>query len=228
MEKLIYILGGDPQSTAKNFEAFKQEVVPALQKAGASRIRICIKDQQALAASALQQGELAENIWGYLSLWVDSRCQHATIKPLVERVCDFQYGYAAAESEQLFHDWEPNGKRACGMNQVVFFRHTPNLSRQEFLDIWLNSHTQIAIDTQSTFGYIQHIVGDKLDEDCPVFHAAVEENFPAAAMTSQEAFYESKGDAESYQRNLTAMIESVFRFIDMESIIVLPMSEYNF
>jgi hypothetical protein len=138
------------------------------------------------------------------------------------------HAYAVAESEQLKYEFDRNGARMEGLNEVVCFRKPAHQDRAEWLDIWLGSHTAVALDTQSTFGYRQHIVGDVLTAGSPVFDAIIEENFPSAAMTSQEAFYDCVGDPEEYQRRLGIMIESCIRFIDMETLEVMPTTEYNF
>ena len=114
------------------------------------------------------------------------------------------------------------------MNEVVMFRKPEDVDRADFLDVWLGSHTQIAIDTQSTFGYVQNIVGDTLDPGSPWFDAIVEENFPEAAMTSQEAFYNAVGNEALYKEREKIMIDSVVRFIDFASMERMPLSEYNF
>ncbi len=54
----------------------------------------------------------------------------------------------------------------------------------------------------------------------------MEENFPPEAMTSDHAFYATGGDEALLQARLKAMMDSCVRFIDFESIDVLPMSEY--
>ena len=163
-----------------------------------------------------------------VSLWVNSRVISPRLLSVFSAVSGFQHGYAVAESGQLFHDYETDGSRVAGMNQIALFKRPDTLSREEWLSIWLESHTKVAIDTQSTFGYRQHIVGDILTDDAPHFDAIVEENFPAAAMTSMEAFYDAVGDEEKFTQRLGEMIASVSRFIDMGSLQVLPTSEYNF
>jgi hypothetical protein len=92
--------------------------------------------------------------------------------------------------------------------------------------VWQGSHTQVAIDTQATFGYRQNLVVRGIGEDTPAFDAIVEENFPPEAMTSDHAFYDTGGDEALLAERMTAMMESCARFIDFESIDVVPMSEY--
>ena len=227
MEKLIYLLG-QPESQAVDAldHALRVETVVSLQGTGASHIRACIRDYHVQPAAKRCQGELPGEVWCYLSLWVASRTHHQVLRDILLPLASFLYAYTVAESEQLSHEYAIDGSRVEGMNHVVCFRKPTEQGRSEWLDTWLNSHSQIAIDTQSTFGYIQHIVGDTLEPGSPQFDAFVEENFPAAAMASDEVFYDATGD--ELQRRTEGMINSELRFIDMESLQVMPMSEYNF
>ena len=227
LEKLIYLLGQPGNQTVDALDqTLRAETVAQLRGAGASYIRACIRDYHVQPAAKRCQGKLPGQIWCYLTLWVASRTQHRVLRDILAPLAAFLHAYTAAESEQLSHGYALDGSRVEGMNQVVCFRRPAAQERGEWLDTWLNSHSQIAIDTQSSFGYIQHIVGDTLEPESPHFDAFVEENFPAAAMASDEAFYDATGD--ELQRRMEGMINSVLRFIDMESLQVMPMSEYNF
>ncbi|MFT5484520.1 MAG: hypothetical protein ACI9GW_003186 [Halieaceae bacterium] len=227
MEKLIYLLGR-PENA--DIEALSQqlrgEIVAKLTALGASAIRLCIDDAD-VASATNRQGDMAAASWCVVSLWVNSRLINSKLVALFGAVSSFQHGYAVAESEQLRYDFQRDGSRTAGMNQVVFFRGREDLPRAAWLSIWLESHTDIAIDTQSTFGYRQHVVGDVLTSNSPHFGAIVEENFPVAAMNSLAAFYDAEGDDAKLKERLEAMMNSVTRFIDMDSLQVLPTSEYN-
>ena len=119
------------------------------------------------------------------------------------------------------------GGRVPGMCQVVFLQRPSRLGEQEWLAIWKDSHTSIAIDTQSTFGYRQNVIERALSEDAPALNAMIEENFPVGAMSSDHAFYGvPEGDDAALQANLEAMLQSCARFIDFDRIEVIPMSEY--
>ena len=56
----------------------------------------------------------------------------------------------------------------------------------------------------------------------------MEENFPAAAMSSRPAFYDAVGDDALYEQREQEMMASAMRFIDFDEINCIPMSEYNF
>ncbi len=229
MEKLVYLLGKPAgREVAELAAEMRRGGIERLRSAGASRIRLGIADERVAPAEALRMGALARDTWCYVALWVRSRTRHPAVKAALQALAGFVHGYAVAESEQLPRDFSADGERVAGMNQVVLFRALAGLGRGEFLGLWLDSHTRIAIDTQSSFGYVQQIVGDRLDEDSPRYDAIVEENFPAGAMSSRAAFYDAVGEPAKLERNEAAMMASVARFIDLDSVERMPMSEYNF
>ena len=122
---------------------------------------------------------------------------------------------------------EPKVERLPGWQQIVPLKIPSTISRQQWLDIWLYSHADIACETQSTFGYIHNIVQRTtmgVDSD---IDAIVTENFPDAAMSDDAAFYDAVGDAEKLAANQHAMMESCERFIDNSDIAVVPMSAYR-
>jgi hypothetical protein len=112
------------------------------------------------------------------------------------------------------------------MCTVVFMHRPQGLTRGQWLAYWKDSHTNIAIETQSTFGYRQNLVVCARGTDTPACDAIVEENFPPGAMASDHAFYDTGGDEVVLRQRMTAMMESCARFIDFARIDVVPMSEY--
>jgi len=134
--------------------------------------------------------------------------------------------YLVNEAEVLAHK-AASGERVYGFCQVVFLQRPPQLSEGEWLELWQGRHTQVAVDTQATFGYRQNVITQSTVEGAPVFHAIVEENFPPRAMTSDREFYGVSSDTD-LKTNLDAMLESCARFIDFDKIDVIPMSEYFF
>ncbi|MEM7279948.1 MAG: hypothetical protein AAF385_17730 [Pseudomonadota bacterium] len=127
---------------------------------------------------------------------------------------------------QLQHPNEP-GERCFGLCQVALLRRPATLNSERWQSIWQDSHTQIAIETQATFGYRQNRVLKALEATAPAVDAIVEEYFPPEAMSSDHAFYGTGGDEKVLAERTTRLIESCARFIDFEHIDVIPMSEYR-
>lgn len=205
-------------------------VQQALLKSGVRNLRLNLVDAEIAPAEGLRQVNSRPAWDALVSMWVDTAIRRSDQEAVLAGCSERFHGYLVTESEPIVNDKHPAepGQRVAGMNQVVFLQRPQRLSYQHWLDIWHGSHTQVAIDTQSTFGYRQNVIVRPLTYAAPHYDAIIEENFPAAAMTSQPAFYEAEGDDDKFKRNLQAMMDSCARFIDFDKIDVIPTSEYNF
>ncbi|MEP5766389.1 MAG: hypothetical protein ABJ308_17445 [Halieaceae bacterium] len=225
MEKILYPVWKPDALDPDAFrELLLQEVAPALVQAGVRGLRISVVDSEVAAAAGLRQETLGAALDAMLSVWLDSSVYRQEVESIIAARVARMDGYLVTESEPL-KSGTAEGERTSGMAQVVFLQRPERLSEVEWLDIWHGSHTQVAIETQSTFGYRQNVVARALTAGAPVIDAIIEENFPAAAMTSQQAFFGVSTD-EELQANLSAMVDSCARFIDFDKINVVPTSEY--
>jgi hypothetical protein len=231
VEKLLYPLW---KPDALGSDAFRdqllQQLAPQLTGlTGVHGLRICVADSAVAAADRRRMESHAPVPDAMVSMWVDFAGAAGRWEPLIDAHVSRRTAYQVAEAEPLVnqqaHPSKP-GERVYGMCQVVFMSPPADLPYDQWLALWKDSHTQVAIDTQSTFGYRQNLVVRRLGEDTPACHAIVEENFPPEAMTSDHAFYATGGDEALLKHNMTAMIESCARFIDLAQIDVIPMSEY--
>ena len=231
MEKLLYPLWKDDSLSGDEFrDALLHRLAPLLTAvAGVHGLRICVADSAVAPAAGRRMESRKPVPDGMLSLWVDYAGAAPDWEPLIDAHVARKTGYLVAEAEPLVnqqaHPSQP-GERVYGMCHVVFFRKLAGLEREAWFRTWKDSHTQVAIETQSTFGYRQNVVVRALGENTPVCDAIVEENFPPEAMTSDHAFYNTGGDDALLEQRMTAMMESCARFIDFEHIDVIPMSEY--
>lgn len=231
MEKLLYPLWKPDDLDPDAFrDALLTALAPALcEQEGIHGVRLCVADSDVAPAAGRRMENNPPVPDAMLSLWVDYAGQATCWEPLIEAQVARFGAYLVAEAEPLVnqraHPSAP-GERVHGMCHVVFMDPPAGLDREQWLAIWKDSHTQVAIDTQSTFGYRQNVVVRTLGEGTRACHAIVEENFPPEAMTSDHAFYATGGDDAVLERHMTAMIESCARFIDLARIDVIPMSEY--
>jgi len=230
VEKLVYSLWSLPGQDGDAYrDLLLAELPAALELLPAVRgARLAIADSAVQPADRRRMESHPPVPTALLSLWVDYAGE-GSWQPLLSRLAARSSGYLVAEAEPLQSGRSHPagvGERVYGMCHVVWLRKPAQLDRREWLAIWKGSHTGVAIDTQSTFGYRQNVVVQALDPDCPPCDAVVEEHFPPEAMTSDHAFYATGGDESLLQQRMTAMIESCARFIDFEHIDVVPMSEY--
>ena len=203
---------------------------PALAALDAVRgLRVCVADSAVAPGAGRRIESHPPTPDAVLSLWVNYAEQRHLWEPLINSAVARWTAYLVAEAEPLINRVaHPRalGERMYGMCHVVFMSPPAAMDRDEWLSVWKESHTQVAIDTQSTFGYRQNVVVRRLTDDTPTCHAIVEENFPPQAMTDDHAFYATGGDEAVLEKHVNAMMESCSRFIDFAQIDVVPMSEY--
>lgn len=243
MEKVVYLLQVDRQPGAL-LDFVEQKLLPPLYDLSASDIHFALADDSMLAAAdkTLQQAGAEFNVyltfWLPTALWLDSWMTNAAAKAfakVLEQQAATVRCYAVTEStvldvkDQLL---ARSGGVTClpGWQQVVTLRIPESISRPQWLDTWLYSHSDIACQTQSTFGYIHNIVQRPLRDTVSVaatVDAIVTENFPDAAMTDPEAFYNAEGDPDKLKQHFAEMMQSCERFIDNSAISVVPMRAYT-
>lgn len=231
MEKVIYALWRDPRVTAEAFAlTVRRELSRQLLALGARGVQVNVCDEAVLPAAQLRQSQTQPPICGAVSVWLDSA--NATFrKPCDEAVAavvSHMAAYLVSESEPIRNTRFParEGERTKGFSQMAFLSVPPRLTPGAWLDIWHGHHTQVAIDTQDNFQYVQNFVVRPLTYGAPRYSAIVEECFPQAAMTDAQAFFNAIGEPDKFKRNLDVMMDSCSRFIDFDKIDVVPTSQY--
>lgn len=233
MEKVIAALWKADSEDRDTFNARVLADLPAkLEAAGASRVRINVEDAITDTGNMLRQtrGEAQHN--AAVQFWMPSA--NAIFRADVDAVLAATGVRFAAwlvlESTILPNkDHSPApGTRNWGWAQMAFLTRPERLTFDEWLAIWQDSHTRVAIDTQSNFEYVQNVVIRALTPGAPPYAAIVEECFPEAALTDPFVFFDAVGNQEKFTANLSTMMESCNRFIDQGTIDVIPTSQYNF
>jgi hypothetical protein len=192
-------------------------------------LRIAVADSAVAPAATKRMASSGPLPDGVVSIWMDRADNRQPLEQLLGQSVERYSCYLASEAEPLLNREHPAvpGERVYGMCQVVFLQRPARLGQQQWLAIWKDSHTQVAIDTQSTFGYRQNVLQRPLSPGAAALDAMIEENFPPEAMTSDHAFYGVQPeDDEGLQVNLSTLLSSCARFIDFDKIDVIPMSEY--
>ena len=229
MEKLIYAVWKHEAESPSEFKnKLLGEVSETLIKLGVHKLLVSIVDEDVEPAEPLRMIVTRPSAQGIVSLWVDTANDRGPIESVMEGAVSRIAGYLVTESMPIVNTKHAvrDGERVPGMNSVVFFKKPPRLSYEYWLETWLGSHTKVAIDTQSTFGYKQNVIVRPLTYVAPPYNAIVEENFPEAAMTDNQAFYDAPGDEEKCKKNEQAMIDSCDRFLDFDKLDRIITSEY--
>jgi hypothetical protein len=230
MEKMIYVVWKHEIDTEAVFrQNLLEKVSRQIVDAGARHMRIGVVDEHVAPAAPLRIEATKPPISGMISIWADTSVRRRPFENAIQAAVSRMAGYLVTESEPIVNTKHvaADGQRTPGMYQVVLLRKPPRLSHEQWLEIWLGSHTQVAIDTQSTFGYRQNVIVRPLTYAAPPYDAIIEELFPAEAMTDPMVFYNAVGDEAKRKRHEKAMVDSVVRFIDFDKMDRIPMSEYT-
>jgi hypothetical protein len=230
LEKVIYALWRDPRQPLDDWcRTLRSEVADKLAALGAHSVQINVLDEFAAPGVDHIQGR-GPLIEGIAQVWLDSANdrQRRVFDSAIASVSWQMAAYLVCESvlqADLPRPSRPGERTAC-FSQMALFRCLPRLSREEWWDIWRNSHSQIALETQGSFYYAQNLVVRALTFGAPAYDVIVEECFPEAALTSPHAFFGAEGDDAKLQANRQASMDSISRFIDFNAIAVIPTSQY--
>ncbi|MCV7385580.1 EthD domain-containing protein [Mycolicibacter longobardus] len=164
-----------------------------------------------------------------ISLWTQQYYGEATRAAiaLIEAESDSAAAYLVTESTPMPPPDPGDGARTPGLANVALLRRPADLDQETWLHRWHIDHTQIAIDTQATFGYTQNTVVRALTQDAPRIDAIVEELFPDEAVSDPYAFYGAADDADLGDR-VSRLLASVSRFGAHQNIDTVPTSRYVF
>ncbi len=228
----MYLVWRQPGQTRDAFaQRLRTQLAAPLQLAGVRALQVNVADADVEPAAKLKQTHTDPPIEAIVSVWVDSAIAHlrAPVDRIIAEHGRATAAYLVTESQPLRNKKHPPhiGMRTEGFAQVALLKRPARLAAHEWLDIWHNHHTQVAIETQSTFEYTQNVVVRSLSAGAPVFDAIVEECFPATAMTDPYTFFDAPGDEAKFQRNLARMMDSVGRFLDLGTIDVVPTSQFR-
>jgi len=162
-----------------------------------------------------------------VSMWTQqsygAQVQAATA--LLEKECDDVAAYLVTESVPLPPPLTVPGQRTRGLANVALLRRPTDLDESTWLSRWHIDHTPVAIETQSTFGYIQNAVVRAVTPDAPVVSAIVEELFPAEAISDLHAFFGASDDDDLRDR-MERMIASTSAFGANENVDTVPTSRF--
>lgn len=223
MEKLVYLVFQPADLPGSKLRgALLEKCVPALRDAGAREITVDVHDEEVASGTPIRKSD--PPIRAMLSFWMHSADDRAPCETALAAHAEHLAGYLVVESRPLVHE-APEGRRTPGMNQVTCISKKPGLDTDEFIRIWHGDHRIVAIETQSTVGYVRNVIVRKLTAGAPNWDAIVEETFPIEALTDPRVFYAAKSDDE-LKGNVERMMESCHRFLDFEPMECTHMSEY--
>jgi hypothetical protein len=225
MQKLFYLIFEDAKADGTKLrERLCREAVPAIRTSGALEISVFGSDSDVAAGSPVCNSD--PPIRAMISFWLLDAADRGPAEAALGDVVGGRIaGYLVVESRPMAHE-RPTGRRTKGMKQISCITKRPELSQEEFIRIWHDDHRKVAIETQSTFGYVRNEIVRALTSDAPEqWSAIVEESFPIEALDDPMVFFDAK-TPEQYNANLNRMVESCNRFLSLDSIEVTFVSEY--
>jgi hypothetical protein len=225
MQKLFYLLFDDAQSDGTKLrESICRDAVPAIRRVGGTEIVVFGADEDVAAGSPVRNCD--PPIRAMVSFWMEDATDRAPAENALEALVDTPpVGFIVLESRPLVHA-RTKGARTPGMKQITCITRRPDLDEAEFIRIWHDDHRRVALETQSTFGYVRNeIVRSLTPGMLRGWSAIVEESFPIEALADPHVFF-AASSAEEYQANLSRMIESCRRFMRLDALDVTFVSEY--
>ena len=229
MEKLVYVIWKRPEDS---LERFKEEILGrtarALMELGAQGLSVNLADELSAYAQERQITCMEEPVAGTISVWLNTVLDRKPIEEVIAGITARFAGYLVLESVPIVNTTEvvPKGERTPGITTVAFLQIPEGMAYETWREQWQGHHTQVAIETQSTFLYIQNVIVRPLTQDAPPWKAIVEEGFPAEAATDQMVFFNAGGSQEKLAENQQRMLDSCAKFIDFDTLESHPMSTY--
>ena len=231
MEKIIYALwkdGGDDRAAFNTH--LREKTGPALCDKALS-VRLNLQDEFVSGGTSPRAKATDPQMDAIIQLWVDSANDslRAPIDALIGAACSRFEAWLVSESTAIKNTQYPpeTGQRTEGFSQMVFLKRPDGMVWDEWRQHWHNTHTKVAIETQSNFEYHQNLVTRRLTENSGRYAAIVEECFPSAAFTNTLVYFDAPDDEAKMQANLKAMMNSVANFIDHTKMDCIPTSQYD-
>jgi hypothetical protein len=228
VEKLVYLLRqSDAVSGPSLRDALIEKTAPRLREGGAIHVQVNVHDED-VAQETIRISKLSPPIRAMVSFWMEDSDTRAVCERSLAENALVLHGYLVVESVPVLNRKHvvPHGERTPGANTVTSVKKKAGLPYEDFIEIWHGYHARVAIETQSTFGYVRNEIVRPLTAGAPAFDAVVEENFPLEALTDPWVFYDYARSQEEYQARLDRMLDSVGRFLDPDFIESHPTSEY--
>jgi hypothetical protein len=225
VEKVIFTLRGTPGDEAW-CTRLRTEVGQALLDIGVPGLTINVRDA-VVTDSLMTLTTMDPPVIAFVNLWTQQSYgdQFQTATTVLSDLSDEVAAYLVTESVPLPAPGTAPWERTPGFANVALLRRPADMDEATWLSRWHDDHTQVAIDTQSTFGYTQNAVVRALTEGAPPISAIVEELFPLEATSDLHAFFGAADDDELNDR-MSRMVASTAAFGANRDVDTVPTSRY--
>ncbi|ETD32320.1 EthD domain-containing protein [Williamsia sp. D3] len=230
MEKVMMSVRA-PVPDDKWCSELRKRVVELTTKADFSGVTINVRDSP-VTDSIMTLTTLEPPIVAVISVWTHQNYGPGVSELINTLESDYRNpdyeniaAYLVTESIPLPPPVVESGTRTPGLANMAFLRRPEHIDEQTWLRRWHLDHTSVAIETQSTFGYVQNAVVRPLTATSPPLTAIVEELFPIEAVHDVHAFFGAADDKDLADR-MGRMLASTGAFGADQNIDTVPTSRY--
>jgi hypothetical protein len=229
MEKLCYVLWKPEATAGADFaDALRGAVAERIARISRGPLSLLVADAAAESVAKARIQRTTPPVAGMLSLWLDSVDARGAVEDALGAATARHAGFLVTESVPVGNRTQraPLGQRTPGITMLSLLEKPARLSQDEWIRIWHEQHTPLAMEIQCTYLYVRNVVVRPLTPGAPSWAGLVEEGFPTEAVTNPMLWYRADGSPEKLRENLGRMLASVRAFLEIERVESLPMSEW--
>lgn len=221
MEKIVYAVWGASDTDRARFaDDLRTNLLPRLAPL-TRNVRLNVRDMRVGGGSSPCFSALDREIDAVVQLWLDTALPmtRTPVDAVIGSMCERFSAWLVCESVPL-----AAAAPQDAFSQIVFLQRPEGLDLWEWRERWQERHTNVAIETQATTGYVQNLVVRPLTRGAVPYAAIVEETFPIAALHDEAAFYDALGNPTLLKDRRTQMMESCATFMDFAHFECFPTS----
>jgi hypothetical protein len=236
MEKLIYLVRFDPETSRGDVEAIMLgSVAPELLAHRPARLGLDLWDTHSDIPAPVPTPEGETPLHAVVSVWLDTVEQGRPYLDTLATWATTVAGYSVVESlytEYGSNRWSaprrwPDGERSPGPLTVALLRRHPDLTLAEWMAHWHGRISPITEAIQPRCRYVRNAVFRAITEGAPPLAGIVEEAWPSLDhIRDPMLFFCADGDPEKMNANITTMMEEITAFTDLDTMRSVTMSEW--
>ena len=236
MEKLQYLCWPHAGTTAtEHARLVHEEIAPALLALSPRGLSLQVDDADAQVPVPMPPPEGEIQPFALVSLWLDRYDDRGAFESVLRAASDRIAGYLVTESMYTEYggnahgrprDW-PDGERSPGVVMVTLLRRPEAMDHAAWIHHWHEVQSPVSESMQPRMRYVRNTVARSITPDAPPIEGIVEEAWPSPQhMTDPMLFYCAGEDPELMKANLSAMLDSVLGFLELEHLRSFTTSEY--
>ncbi len=234
MKKIIYILWKpNEQVPSQTLDILINNCAPKILQTRALKLTMNIDDPYSDVKSAAPF-HIGEPVCAQVSIWLEQADNLSPFEEILKSAGFRLAGYLVDESVYTDYgsnehsgprDW-PDGQRSPGLIAVNLLERPKRLSRKEWMHRWFNTQSPVSESMQPRQRYIRNVIIKPVTPDAPPYEGIVEEVWPSAKHITNLFLFYCSDNVFQLAKNMTIMMWSVTRFLNLFKIRNVIMSEY--